>query len=82
MTIITVPLHHLHFYSSDPLSHSPTTMTLISHPQPPIFTTFTYYSLSMKLEGASRELVGSDIEFPEFDPWGFTKNADENKMAW
>lgn len=39
-------------------------------------------SLSMKLEGASRELVGSDIEFPEFDPWGFTKNADENKMAW
>ena len=36
----------------------------------------------MKLEGASRDLVGSDLEFPEFDPWGFTKNADENKMAW
>mmetsp|Transcript_16515 Transcript_16515/g.15843 ORF Transcript_16515/g.15843 Transcript_16515/m.15843 type:complete len:115 (-) Transcript_16515:9-353(-) len=39
-------------------------------------------SLSMKLEGAARELVGSDLEFPEFDPWGFTKDADENKMAW
>ena len=36
----------------------------------------------MKLEGASRDLGGSDLEFPEFDPWGFTKNADENKMAW
>jgi hypothetical protein len=36
----------------------------------------------MKLEGPAQELVGSDIEFPEFDPWGFTKTADENKMFW
>ena len=36
----------------------------------------------MKLEGAGKDLVGSDIEFPEFDPAGFTKNADEEKMFW
>ena len=36
----------------------------------------------MQLEGPARDLVGSDLEFPEFDPWGFTKNADEEKMAW
>lgn len=36
----------------------------------------------MKLDGPARELVGSDLEFPEFDPWGFTKTADEDKIAW
>ena len=36
----------------------------------------------MKLEGAATELVGSDIEYPEFDPWGFSKEADEETMAW
>lgn len=39
-------------------------------------------SLSMKLEGAAADLVGSDIEYPEFDPWGFSKTADEETMAW
>jgi Chlorophyll A-B binding protein len=36
----------------------------------------------MKLEGAAVDLVGSDIEYPEFDPWGFTKTADADRLAW
>lgn len=36
----------------------------------------------MKLEDAATELVGSDIEYPEFDPWGFTKGASEEKIYW
>lgn len=39
-------------------------------------------SLSMKLEGAAEGLVGSDIEFPEFDPWRFTKDISEEKIFW
>jgi len=38
--------------------------------------------LSMKLEGAAKEIVGSDIEYPEFDPWGFTKGASAEKIFW
>ena len=36
----------------------------------------------MKLEGAAQGLVGSDIEYPEFDPWGFTKDISEEKLFW
>jgi len=36
----------------------------------------------MKLEGAAVELVGSDIEFPEFDPWQFSKSAKPETIAW
>jgi len=39
-------------------------------------------SLTMKLEGAAEGLVGSDIEYPEFDPWGFTKGISEEKLFW
>eukprot|EP01035_Chromulina_nebulosa_P019800 gene19800-25742_t len=38
--------------------------------------------MSMKLQGAATELVGSDIEWPEFDPAGFTKNASPETLAW
>jgi hypothetical protein len=36
----------------------------------------------MKLEGIAKDLVGSDIEYPEFDPVGFTKNISPEKLAW
>ena len=36
----------------------------------------------MKLEGAATNLVGSDIEFPEFDPWEFSKRASPEDMEW
>lgn len=36
----------------------------------------------MKLEGPATSLVGSDIEYPEFDPWGFSKNCPDEKMFW
>lgn len=36
----------------------------------------------MKLQGAAENLVGSDIEWPEFDPWGFTKDISEEKINW
>ena len=36
----------------------------------------------MKLQGAAEGTVGSDIEFPEFDPFELTKNIDENKYFW
>jgi hypothetical protein len=36
----------------------------------------------MKLEGPAQGIVGSDIEYPEFDPWGFTKGASEEKIFW
>lgn len=36
----------------------------------------------MKLDGLGQDIVGSDIEYPEFDPWGFTKDADEEKLFW
>jgi len=38
--------------------------------------------LSMVLQGAAKDLVGSDIEWPEFDPLQFSKTASEEKMAW
>ena len=43
-----------------------------------------HYAISMKmaLEGAAKELVGSDIEFPEYDPYGFSKTASAEQMAW
>lgn len=36
----------------------------------------------MKLEGAAVDLVGSDIEFPEFDPWAFTARASQEQLNW
>lgn len=36
----------------------------------------------MKLEGPATEIVGSDIEYPEFDPWGFTKDISDEKLFW
>lgn len=36
----------------------------------------------MRVEGACAELVGSDIEFPSFDPLKFTKGASPEKVAW
>ena len=48
-----------------------------------LFVAFNCYrSLTMKLEGAAEGLVGSDIEYPEFDPWGFTKGISEEKLFW
>lgn len=42
----------------------------------------TKSSLSMKLGGAAIGSVGTDIEFPEFDPWGLTTDITEEKYAW
>jgi len=39
-------------------------------------------SFSMKLSDEAVGLVGTDIEYPEFDPWGLTKDADADKIAW
>ena len=36
----------------------------------------------MKLSDNAVGLVGTDIEYPEFDPWGLTKGASEDKIAW
>ena len=36
----------------------------------------------MKLSDEAVGLVGTDIEYPEFDPWGLTKGADAEKIAW
>jgi len=38
--------------------------------------------ISMKLSDEAIGLVGTDIEYPEFDPWGFTKGANSEKIAW
>jgi hypothetical protein len=38
--------------------------------------------MTMKLQGAAQNIVGSDIEWPEFDPWGFTKDIAEEKINW
>jgi hypothetical protein len=36
----------------------------------------------MELYGPAKDLVGSDIEWPEFDPWQFTKDISEEKLFW
>jgi len=36
----------------------------------------------MKLQGAAEGLVGTDIEYPEFDPFGLTKDISEDKIFW
>ena len=36
----------------------------------------------MKVQGAAMDLVGSDIEFPSFDPLGFTKTAAPNQVDY
>jgi len=38
--------------------------------------------MKMALFNAGKELVGSDIEFPEYDPYGFSKTASTEQMAW
>lgn len=39
-------------------------------------------SLSMKLGEVAQGGIGSDIEFPEFDPWGLSEGISEEKYAW
>jgi len=36
----------------------------------------------MKLQGAAEGSVGSDIEFPEFDPFELTKDITPEKYFW
>ncbi|KAJ1411513.1 chlorophyll a/b-binding protein domain-containing protein [Ochromonadaceae sp. CCMP2298] len=48
----------------------------------PVSRVATKSSLSMRLQGVGEEIVGSDIEFPSFDPWEFSKDCDESKMFW
>jgi hypothetical protein len=36
----------------------------------------------MELGESAQDLVGTDLEFPEFDPSGFSKRADEKTMFW
>ncbi len=36
----------------------------------------------MKLQGAAEGSVGSDIEYPEFDPWGLTKDIKPETYFW
>jgi hypothetical protein len=36
----------------------------------------------MQLGESCAALVGSDIEFPRFDPLGFTKKASKEKVEW
>ena len=36
----------------------------------------------MKLQDNAVGLVGSDIEYPEFDPWGLTKDKSPETIAW
>jgi hypothetical protein len=38
--------------------------------------------LSMELGEVAQGGIGSDIEFPEFDPWGLTQGISEEKYAW
>merc|ERR1719440_864655 len=45
-------------------------------------TTASRNSIFMKLSDDAVGLVGTDIEYPEFDPWGLTKGADADKIAW
>lgn len=39
-------------------------------------------SVVMKLGENAQGLIGSDLEWPEFDPLGFTKDASPEKVAW
>lgn len=39
-------------------------------------------SVKMALADGAQEIVGSDIEYPEFDPLGFTKNATPEQLTW
>jgi hypothetical protein len=36
----------------------------------------------MVLQGAAKDIVGSDIEYPDFDPFGLTKDISAEKIAW
>ena len=38
-------------------------------------------SMKMALGPAAQDLVGSDIEFPEFDPLGLSAKATDAQMA-
>jgi len=42
----------------------------------------TKTSLAMELGDVAKGTVGSDIEYPEFDPWGLTQGISEEKYAW
>jgi Chlorophyll A-B binding protein len=42
----------------------------------------TRSAMKMELYDNAKGLVGTDIEFPEFDPLGFTKNATPEQLTW
>ena len=42
---------------------------------------FPFDSVKMALGPAAQDLVGSDIEFPEFDPLGLSAKATDAQMA-
>jgi hypothetical protein len=62
--------------------HNAPTSLARSNPFSIPFAHCTTRSLSMRLQGVGEEIVGSDIEFPSFDPWEFSKDCDESKMFW
>lgn len=39
-------------------------------------------NLKMELGPVAEGSAGNDIEYPEFDPWGFTKDCDEDTYFW
>jgi len=39
-------------------------------------------SLKMELGPVAKGGIGTDIEFPEFDPWGLTQDITEEKYFW
>ncbi len=38
--------------------------------------------MTMDLYDNAQDMLGSDIEWPEFDPWGLTKGASEDDLFW
>jgi len=42
----------------------------------------TRSAMKMELYDNAKGIVGSDIEFPEFDPLGFTKGATPEQLTW
>jgi len=42
----------------------------------------TRSAMKMELYDNAKGIVGSDIEFPEFDPLGFSKGATPEQMTW
>ncbi|GAB5033565.1 light harvesting complex protein [Nannochloropsis oceanica] len=51
-------------------------------PTLPSARSFSRNAVTMKLGSSAEGLVGSDIEFPEFDPLGFTNNPKPETLDW